>query len=57
MSCNHCVKSAKEALEAVAGGESAQVSLDPGGAVVTGNADSDAVIKAVVEAGYEAELA
>ncbi len=56
MSCGHCQKNATKALEAVAGVESVEVNLEPGGAVITGTANSDSLIIAVVEAGYEAEL-
>ncbi len=57
MSCGHCQANATKALEAVTGVESVEVSLEPGGAVITGTANSDSLIVAVVEAGYEAELA
>lgn len=54
MTCNHCVMRAQKALQAVAGVESAEVSLEPGQAVVTGNAAVQELITAVKEAGYEA---
>ncbi len=57
MTCNHCVAHTKKALEAVPGVESAEVSLEPGGAVVKGDADPQALIEAVKEAGYQAEVA
>ena len=57
MTCNHCVKRATEALQAVAGVDEVEVSLQPGGATVRGNADSEKLIAAVVKAGYQAELA
>ncbi|HHH13762.1 MAG TPA: heavy metal-binding protein [Thiolapillus brandeum] len=56
MTCNHCVAHTKKSLEAVAGVESAEVTLEPGGAVVKGSADADALVAAVKEAGYEAEV-
>ncbi|HEB97706.1 MAG TPA: heavy metal-binding protein [Sedimenticola thiotaurini] len=56
MTCNHCVARTQKALEGVSGVESVQVSLEPGGAVVQGSADADALIAAVREAGYEATL-
>jgi copper chaperone CopZ len=55
MSCMHCVGSVKQALEAVDGVDSAEVSLEPGEAVVTGDADIAALVAAVTEAGYNAE--
>ncbi len=57
MTCNHCVMHTKKALEAVAGVDNAEVSLEPGSAKVTGTADVDALIAAVKEAGYAAEKA
>lgn len=55
LSCGHCVASTKKALEAVPGVESADVTLDK--AVVVGDVDAHALIKAVADAGYKAELA
>ena len=55
MSCKHCVMNATKALEAVAGVDSVEVSLEPGGAVVSGNADKQQLVDAVTSAGYEAE--
>ncbi|MFA9460296.1 CopZ family metallochaperone [Thiohalorhabdus sp. Cl-TMA] len=57
MTCRHCVNAVKEVLEEVNGVESAEVSLEEGRAEVTGNADPSALIKAVAEEGYEAEVA
>ena len=54
MSCNHCVNNATRSLEAVAGVESVEVTLEPGAATVTGTADSEQLIAAVKAAGYEA---
>jgi len=55
MTCMHCVGAVKKALEAVDGVESADVSLEPGQAVVGGDADTSALIAAITEAGYSAE--
>ena len=54
MTCNHCVMNASKSLEAVAGVESVEVKLEPGSATITGDADSEQLIAAVKEAGYEA---
>ncbi|WP_457677058.1 CopZ family metallochaperone [Thiolapillus sp.] len=54
MTCGHCVAHTKKALEAVPGVTEADVSLEPGGAVVKGDADVAALIAAVKDAGYEA---
>jgi len=56
MTCNHCVARATKALEAVPCVESAAVTLEPGGAVVKGDADMDALTAAVKEAGYTADV-
>jgi len=55
MTCMHCVGAVKKALEAVDGVESADVSLEPGQAVVNGDADTSALVAAITEAGYGAE--
>lgn len=55
MTCGHCVNHVTKALQAVAGVETAEVSLEDGTAVVTGQADAAALIQAVVDAGYSAE--
>ncbi|MFP4607892.1 MAG: heavy-metal-associated domain-containing protein [Thiohalospira sp.] len=57
MTCGHCVNAVKEALEEVEGVESAEVSLEEGKAEVTGTADPSALLKAVAEEGYQAEVA
>lgn len=54
MSCMHCVGSVKSALEAVDGVESVEVNLEEANAVVAGNSDVSALVKAVREAGYDA---
>jgi Cu+-exporting ATPase len=56
MTCNHCVARVKKALESVAGVESVEVILEPGGATINSNADTDLLIAAVKDAGYDAEI-
>lgn len=56
MTCMHCVSAVKKALEQVPGVESADVSLEKAQAVVTGNADAQAMLAAVKEEGYGAEV-
>ncbi len=56
MTCGHCVAHTKKALEAVPGVTEADVTLEPGGALVKGDADVSALIAAVKEAGYEASV-
>jgi copper chaperone len=56
MTCAHCIGAVKKALEQVPGVESTQVSLDQEQAIVTGDADTEALITAVKEEGYHAEV-
>lgn len=56
MTCQHCVRHATKALQQVPGVESVEVTLEPGGAQVTGTANPNALIAAVKEAGYSAAL-
>ncbi len=56
MTCGHCVAHTKKALEAVPGVTEADVTLEPGGALVKGDADVSALLAAVKEAGYEASV-
>jgi Cu+-exporting ATPase len=56
MSCNHCVATVKKALESVQGVEDAEVSLDEKQAVVVGKVDPKELVRAVEDAGYEAEV-
>ena len=53
MTCDHCVRAVTEEIGAVEGVTSVDVSLAEHQAVVTGDADPEAVRAAVVEAGYE----
>ncbi len=55
MTCGHCVNHVTKALQAVPGVESAEVSLEDGIAMVTGQIDAAVLIQAVVDAGYSAE--
>ena len=58
MTCHHCVKAVTEALGQVQGVDTVvEVSLEQGEAVVSGNADTTALISAVAEAGYQAQVA
>jgi len=55
MKCGGCVASVEQALQAQAGVESVNVSLENASAVITGQADSDTLAKAVTDAGFPAE--
>ncbi len=56
MTCANCVRHVTEAVESVAGVESVDVNLESATATVEGSADTNAVIAAIVAAGYEAAL-
>jgi copper chaperone CopZ len=58
MTCGHCVLSVTEEVSEVRGVDAVEVSLATGRLAVTGAGFEDEAIKAaVVEAGYEAEVA
>lgn len=52
MMCEGCVKSVKESLEKVPGVTNVEVNLKKGTATIQGDADDDALIRAVVDAGF-----
>lgn len=52
MTCEHCVRSVREEVLAVAGVDSLEVDLASGVMTVTGDAEATAVRAAVDEAGY-----
>ncbi len=54
MSCAGCVASVEKALQAVPGVDEASVSFAEHTALVTGSVDAETLIRAVVDAGYEA---
>ncbi|EMA61200.1 CopZ family metallochaperone [Halorubrum lipolyticum] len=54
MSCGHCEQSVTEALEGVDGVERATADRESDSATVEGDADPDALVSAVTEAGYDA---
>lgn len=57
MSCSACVTHVTNALHSVDGVQKAEVDLHAGEAVVHhGGASGDAMVKAVTEEGYEAEV-
>lgn len=57
MTCQHCQKAVKEALERVSGVEAAEVDLASGEARIRGATDAQLLIRAVEEEGYRATLA
>jgi len=57
MTCEHCERAVKQALEAVPGVTGVSVDRDAGRASVQGSADAPALVAAVEEEGYGAEAA
>jgi copper chaperone len=57
MTCGHCQKAVKEALEGVPGAQNVEVDLKAGVAKVDGVSDPKLLIEAVVEEGYQASVA
>jgi copper chaperone len=56
MTCEHCVRHVSLALAAVPGAESVSVDLASASARISGDAAVQALIAAVAEAGYQAQL-
>jgi copper chaperone CopZ len=56
MSCGHCEQSVTDALEGVKGVERATADRESDSATVEGDADADALVSAVSEAGYDASV-
>lgn len=57
MTCDHCARSVTKALQAVAGVEKVAVSLDTGHARIDGKASPGALVRAIEEEGYKAQVA
>ena len=53
MMCNHCKASVEKALNGIEGVSSVVVDLENKTATITGEADNEAIKKAVTDAGYE----
>ncbi|MHB0887885.1 CopZ family metallochaperone [Acidithiobacillus sp.] len=56
MTCGHCVMAVKKALGKVPGVTHVEVDLPAGKAVVQGGASVEALLKAVTQIGYQAEV-
>ncbi|GGO39689.1 hypothetical protein GCM10008949_48240 [Deinococcus humi] len=56
MTCGHCETAVKNALKDVPGVEDVRVDLKGGSAAVEGNVDAQALIAAVTEEGYGAQV-
>ncbi|WP_295817676.1 heavy-metal-associated domain-containing protein [uncultured Deinococcus sp.] len=57
MTCGHCVKAVEGALRAIPGVQTVTVDLAGGRATVQGDADRNAMLAAVTEEGYSAQVA
>ena len=55
MTCQHCLRAVKGALESVSGVSGVDVSLDKGTAAVTGATNVEALLAAVTREGYLAK--
>ncbi|WP_291426566.1 heavy-metal-associated domain-containing protein [Deinococcus sp.] len=56
MSCGHCVSAVEKAIKSVPGVKSVLVNLQEGKAVIEGDADSKALVAAIMDEGYGVEL-
>jgi len=56
MTCGHCQTAVTKALRAVPGVQNAQVDLQTGRAIVEGQPDLRALLAAVTEEGYTAQV-
>ncbi len=56
MSCQHCAAAVTKSLKSVVGVQSAEVHLEQASATVTGSASPQALVDAVVRAGYTAAI-
>ncbi|ADV65926.1 CopZ family metallochaperone [Deinococcus maricopensis] len=56
MTCGHCQAAVTKALKDVPGVQNAEVNLQDGSATVEGDASAQALIAAVVEEGYGAQI-
>ncbi|WP_309571980.1 cation transporter [Deinococcus sp.] len=57
MTCGHCVKAVEGALKSIPGVQTVTVDLASGHATVQGDADTQAMLAAVTEEGYAAQVA
>ena len=57
MTCGHCVKSIKEALSLLDSNVEVNADLDAGTLEISSNMTTDAILAAIEEAGFPAQLA
>ena len=56
MTCGHCEKAVQNALKSVPGVQDVRVNLQDGTATVQGDADPQALVAAVTDEGYGAQV-
>jgi copper chaperone CopZ len=56
MSCEHCERTVEQALRDIPGVSAARADHEAAHVTVEGDADSDALVRAVEDAGYDASL-
>lgn len=56
MSCGHCEQSVEEALEGIDGITAARADHESASVTIEGSAETDALVSAVSEAGYDASV-
>lgn len=57
MSCEHCENTVEEAIESVSGVTGVRVDHETDSATIDGTAETHALIAAIEDAGYDAEVA
>ncbi|XZE35254.1 CopZ family metallochaperone [Pirellulaceae bacterium SH501] len=56
MTCSHCKKAVETAIQSTPGVQETLVELESGKATVTGQFSNEAIVMAIEDAGYSAEL-
>ena len=56
MSCEHCEQTVEEALQDISGVSDVRADHEAESATIEGDPDSDAIVRAVEDAGYEASV-
>lgn len=56
MTCGHCKKAVETAIQSTPGVQETLVELESGKATVTGQFSDEAIVMAIEDAGYSAEL-
>ena len=56
MSCEHCEQTVEEALQGISGVSDVRADHEAENATIEGDPDSDAIVRAVEDTGYEASV-